>query len=483
MQKKQTRTKSQTSKKVQKVGFEFKWWMGLILIGVVVLAGIIIIRLSFAGSIPEWSFGAPEQSVIHTQWVDRIYQGKNNDGTELNEDLWNQLTKNRSNHPVLSGCVSDSSRCPDLVQTNGRFVAPAPGLDAHPNIGAWEAKINPSDTTGKIYSLGTNVTGVNDTAKVTDDKIAVVACFSILLTSADSQGGVNATTKLYSKIPSGERIFAQVTNHFLPTSKYSATLPNGPILQKIYGGIPNAGTYQPYCIATTLTKDLPAGLEAKIELTKAEGVAQEVTANIWTISMTYTNDVSTWYGSFKNYLVANAYTWPIAPDDFSYITQCYNENNQKHPGVDLGNGNRDSASDLLAISNGTVEYAGQNASGYGNQVILRFADGKYWARYAHMASLAVTTGQTVSKGQVLGKMGTTGASTGVHLHLEITTVSPNPAIFSGSAGGTQGIAQFAKSINPLTILPKDSRYYVYNCSLDTAGGGKADKSKYTGPLP
>ncbi len=461
--------------------------MAIVLIGLVTITGLVIIRFSFAGGLPEWSFGTPEQSVDYTQWVDRVYQRRNNDGTTLDESLWNQLTRNRSNYPVLSGCVSDASRCPELVQTNGRFVAPAPGLDAAPNIGAWEAKVNPTDNSSNIHSFGTNVTSVNDTAKVTENKIAVVACFSIRLTSADSQGGVNATTKLYSKTSSGERIFAQVTNHYLPVSKYSTTIPNGPVLQEIYGGIPNAATYQPYCIATYLYKDLPSGLESKIELTKADGVTQEITADIWTISVTYTTDVNSWFGSFKNYLTSNSYAWPIASDQFSYVTQCYKDSGANppntHPGMDLGNGNRNNTSDLLAISNGTVEYAGQNASGYGNQVILRFADGKYWARYAHMASLAVTTGQTVSKGQVLGKMGTTGASTGVHLHLEITTISPNPAVFSGSAGGPAGTAQFAKTINPLSILPKDNRYYSYNCSSDVAGGGSVDKSKYTGSLP
>jgi murein DD-endopeptidase MepM/ murein hydrolase activator NlpD len=464
-------------------GFQFRWWMGLLLIGIVALAGVVIIRFSFAGSLPEWSFGAQEQSVDYTQWVDRVYQRKNNDGAYLDEVLWNQLTKTRSNYPVLSGCVSDATRCPELVQTNGSFVAPAPSLDAAPNIGAWEAKVGPTDATNKIYSFGTNVTNINDTAKVAENKIAVVACFSVRLTSADSLGGVNATTKLYSKTATGERVFAQVTNHYMPVSKYSVTIPNGPVLQQIYGGIPDAPTYQPYCIATYLTKDLPSGLEAKIELTKAEGVTQEINADIWNISITYTSDVNTWFGSFKNYLIANSYGWPIAPDQFSYVTQCYNENGLKHPGVDLGNGNRNNVTDLLAISNGTVEYAGQNASGYGNQVILRFADGKYWARYAHMASLAVTTGQVVSKGQVLGKMGSTGASGGVHLHLETTTSSPDPNIFSGSTGGPQGVAQYAASVNPLSVLPQDSRYYTYNCSRDKAGGGKSDKSKYTGQLP
>jgi murein DD-endopeptidase MepM/ murein hydrolase activator NlpD len=55
--------------------------------------------------------------------------------------------------------------------------------------------------------------------------------------------------------------------------------------------------------------------------------------------------------------------------------------------------------------------------GYGNTILIDHGDG-YQTRYAHMSSLAIIGGY-VSKGQVIGYMGSTGRSTGAHLHFEI----------------------------------------------------------------
>ncbi|EGX59873.1 peptidase [Streptomyces zinciresistens K42] len=77
---------------------------------------------------------------------------------------------------------------------------------------------------------------------------------------------------------------------------------------------------------------------------------------------------------------------------------------------------------LKAVGSGTVVSAGW-AGPYGNQIIIRLADG-YYAQYAHMSSLAVSSGQTVTAGQQLGLSGATGNVTGPHLHLEIRT-TPN----------------------------------------------------------
>lgn len=77
---------------------------------------------------------------------------------------------------------------------------------------------------------------------------------------------------------------------------------------------------------------------------------------------------------------------------------------------------------VKAIANATVVSAGWGGA-YGNQVVLRLADGKY-AQYAHLSSIAVSAGQSVSEGQQLGLSGATGNVTGPHLHFEIRT-SPN----------------------------------------------------------
>ncbi|WP_316523038.1 M23 family metallopeptidase [Kitasatospora brasiliensis] len=74
---------------------------------------------------------------------------------------------------------------------------------------------------------------------------------------------------------------------------------------------------------------------------------------------------------------------------------------------------------LLAVGNATVVSAGWDGS-YGKEVVLRLADGHY-AQYAHLSSVAVVKGQRVSAGERIGLSGSTGNSTGPHLHFEIRT--------------------------------------------------------------
>ena len=88
-----------------------------------------------------------------------------------------------------------------------------------------------------------------------------------------------------------------------------------------------------------------------------------------------------------------------------------------HTGLDIaGSGN------IVSVADGTVEFAGYN-SGYGYYVIVNHGNmngAQTKTLYAHMVSgLSVSAGQSVSQGQKLGVMGTTGYSTGVHLHFEV----------------------------------------------------------------
>lgn len=88
-----------------------------------------------------------------------------------------------------------------------------------------------------------------------------------------------------------------------------------------------------------------------------------------------------------------------------------------HTGVDF---TASSGTPVKAVSKATVVHAGYGGAGgaYGNHVILRLADGKY-ALYAHLSSHSVSAGQTVGAGTVVGRVGSTGNSSGPHLHFEI----------------------------------------------------------------
>lgn len=74
-------------------------------------------------------------------------------------------------------------------------------------------------------------------------------------------------------------------------------------------------------------------------------------------------------------------------------------------------------SPVYAVADGTISYAGRKG-GYGNFIQLNFAGG-YASGYAHLSRFAVSPGQRVSRGQVIGYVGSTGLSTGPHLHYEM----------------------------------------------------------------
>ena len=117
------------------------------------------------------------------------------------------------------------------------------------------------------------------------------------------------------------------------------------------------------------------------------------------------------------------FMWPTS----GYISQKFY---WYHQAVDIASkGNPD----IVASQGGTVVTAGWNAGGYGNYVVVDHGNG-YKTLYAHMLnnSIVVKPGQKVNQGQKLGVMGSTGRSTGTHLHFEVKGPSGN--------------------LNPLTVL-------------------------------
>lgn len=100
-------------------------------------------------------------------------------------------------------------------------------------------------------------------------------------------------------------------------------------------------------------------------------------------------------------------------------------NKKMHTGVDLTAGGINKQP-IYAVKDGTVIYA-QVQSGYGNFIIIDHGDGISTC-YAHCDSIAVSYGQKVTQGQLIGRVGSTGNSTGPHLHFEVrvngSTVNP-----------------------------------------------------------
>lgn len=110
---------------------------------------------------------------------------------------------------------------------------------------------------------------------------------------------------------------------------------------------------------------------------------------------------------------------------------------RQHRGMDIANS---TGTPIVAAGDGVVTRAGWNGS-YGNMIMITHMVGGqvYTTVYAHLSSIGVSSGQQVGKGQFIGKMGTTGRSTGPHLHFEF-----HIGYYSGSG---------PSAVNPLRHVP------------------------------
>lgn len=103
-----------------------------------------------------------------------------------------------------------------------------------------------------------------------------------------------------------------------------------------------------------------------------------------------------------------SFVWPA----FGRITQPFR---YYHPGVDIANHD---GGPIIAADSGVVIAAGWDTTGYGNKILIDHGGGVH-TLYGHLSVIGVAVGQRVSKGSVIGQMGSTGRSTGTHLHFEI----------------------------------------------------------------
>ena len=201
-------------------------------------------------------------------------------------------------------------------------------------------------------------------------------------------------------------------------------------------------------------------------------------------------------------LAADPYQWPVP----SSINVMQRYKGTSHSGIDIGG---TTGSKVVATKSGTVTYVytgcvNKNAAGsgnrdctaagctpncktynkngkqicnwgYGNGVIIQHANGSGYSMYAHMDSVSVRKGDTVSQGAQIGMLGSSGYSTGPHLHFELTkTVQQSGTYFkptspinsntssiayvdgpsSGSGSGSSGTSKISVTFS----APTDSKY-------------------------
>ncbi|MBM3209086.1 M23 family metallopeptidase [Candidatus Shapirobacteria bacterium] len=108
-------------------------------------------------------------------------------------------------------------------------------------------------------------------------------------------------------------------------------------------------------------------------------------------------------------VASGVFVWPAG----GTISQRYS---WYHHGVDIANA---AGPDIVAADAGRIVVAGwPDNSGYGNRVMIDHGNGLVTI-YGHLAKIYVASGQTVNRGNRIGQMGTTGRSTGIHLHFEV----------------------------------------------------------------
>lgn len=113
---------------------------------------------------------------------------------------------------------------------------------------------------------------------------------------------------------------------------------------------------------------------------------------------------------------SGSFIWPV-PYTHNITSEFGMRWGRLHGGIDIAAGGV-YGQPIVAADSGTVILAGNQGDGYGNYVIIDHGNGNK-TLYGHMSSVAAYTGQQVAQGEVIGYVGSTGNSTGPHLHFEI----------------------------------------------------------------
>lgn len=155
-----------------------------------------------------------------------------------------------------------------------------------------------------------------------------------------------------------------------------------------------------------------------------------------------------------------AWIWPSV---CKTISQPYGRKNARyakgyHTGIDIACPN---GSPVRAVADGTITFAGWNGA-YGNQVRQKIGGAEVW--YNHFSSIRVKKGDGVSQGTIVGHEGSTGMSTGPHLHFEVRIngkdVDPMPYLGGSKVvPATAGDAEQVGITNPLEGLKNVKEFF------------------------
>lgn len=156
-----------------------------------------------------------------------------------------------------------------------------------------------------------------------------------------------------------------------------------------------------------------AALEKEIDEMEAQSGSIAAEINSYYASLSSSDPGYTYTGS-------GIFTWPLSTggtltSNYGYRIHPISGVRKMHTGIDLA---APAGTPILAAESGTVSLVRKLGTGYGWYVVVSHGS-NISTLYAHMSSIIVSQGQVVSRGQKLGGVGTTGSSTGNHLHFEV----------------------------------------------------------------
>ncbi len=136
------------------------------------------------------------------------------------------------------------------------------------------------------------------------------------------------------------------------------------------------------------------------------------------------------YSDSKLILRNSNFIWPV-PSSRKISSKFGKRWGKKHEGIDIP---AKRGTHILAIGDGITVYSGAGLGGYGNITVISHPNGLF-SVYAHAQKNFTRKGQRVHRGQVIAKVGSTGRSTGPHLHFEIRLDSRaiNPQVLISSS--------------------------------------------------
>lgn len=281
----------------------------------------------------------------------------------------------------------------------GVIVAPTiaqefPGRSVNP----WEISAAPA-----VLSAATQDPGVDTlvSSKVRDSIINYTVQEGDTVTSVAAKFGVSADTIRWQNDLTGDFIKIGDTLEILPVTGVAHKVVKGDTVYSIakkYDADAQAIADFPF---NSFSNDETFELAIGQTVIVPDGVKPSGEGNAIPRARQITPDAGT-------VVASGQFVWPVS----GAITQYFS---WYHPGIDIAN----NAMPIdVAADSGMVEFAGWDSSGYGNMVLIDHGNG-FKTRYAHLSQVMVISGQTVARGAAIGRMGSTGHSTGPHTHFEI----------------------------------------------------------------